>query len=80
LDPGFDEYIEPWAIECNPFGVKTGAGIIQSARVSLKDGTGFNWVPFSLAVGPHRTMEVRFITDGEAAPRVVRLDEIASIT
>ena len=23
LDPGFDEYIEPWALGYNPFGVKT---------------------------------------------------------
>ena len=22
--PGFDEYIEPWALECNPVGVEDG--------------------------------------------------------
>ena len=55
------------------------SGILQPSRVSLKDGTSFNGVPFSLEVGDHQAMVVRFIADGEAAPRVVRLDEIASI-
>lgn len=56
-----------------------GPGILQPSRVTLKDGTTFNGVPFSLEMGTQRPMEVRFIADGEAAPRVVRLDEIASI-
>ena len=44
-----------------------------------EDGTAFNGVPFSIELGTQRAMVVRFIEDGEAAPRVVRLDEIASI-
>jgi hypothetical protein len=57
-----------------------GPGILQPSRVTLKDGTAFNGVPFALELGTQRAMVVRFIADGEAAPRVVRLDEIASIT
>ncbi len=56
-----------------------GAGILQPSRVSLKDGTAFSGVPFSLELGPHRSVVASFIADGEAAPRVVPLDEIASI-
>ncbi len=57
-----------------------GPGILQPSRVTLKDGTAFNGVPFSLELGTQRAMVVRFIADGEAAPLVIRLDEIASIS
>jgi hypothetical protein len=56
-----------------------GPGILQPSRVTLKDGTTFNGVPFSLQLDSQRAMVIQFIADGEAAPRVVRLDEIASI-
>ena len=56
-----------------------GPGILQPSRVTLKDGTAFNGVPFSLELGTQRAMVVRFVADGEVAPKVVRLDEIASI-
>lgn len=55
-------------------------GIFQPSRVTLTGGTAFNGVPFSLELGTQRAMVVRFIADGETAPRVVRLDEIASIS
>lgn len=55
-------------------------GILQPSRVTLKDGTNFNGVPFSLQLGSQKVMVVQFVADGEAAPRVVRMDEIASIT
>jgi hypothetical protein len=57
-----------------------GPGILQPSRVTLKDGTTFNGVPFALELGTQRAMVVRFTADGEAAPRVVRLDEIGSIS
>ena len=57
-----------------------GPGILQTSRINLKDGTSFNGVPFSIQLGSQKAMEVQFIADGETAPRVVRLDEIASIT
>ncbi len=57
-----------------------GPSILQPFRVTLKDGTAFNGVPFSIELGTQKAMVVRFIADGEAAPRVVRLDEIASIS
>lgn len=56
-----------------------GSGILQPSRVNLKDGTAFDGVPFALELGSQKTLEVRFMADREAAPRVVRLDEIASI-
>jgi hypothetical protein len=57
-----------------------GPGILQPSRVNLKDGTAFNGLPFSLELGTQRAVVVRFIADGEAAPRVIRLDEIGSIS
>ena len=54
-------------------------GLIQPSRVELKDGTAFNGVPFSIQSGGQKAMEVQFIAEREIAPRVVRLDEIASI-
>jgi hypothetical protein len=57
-----------------------GAAVRQSCRVALKDGTSFEGAPFSLQIGGPNTMTSQFIADGEIIPRVVRLDEIASIT
>ncbi len=48
-------------------------------HVGLKDGTSFEGSPISLDIGPTRSVEVSFIEDGAAAPRVIRLDEIDSI-
>ena len=56
-----------------------GRGNPQPAQVSLKDGTRFNGLPFSLQLGIQQALEAQFIADGETSPRVVRLDEIASI-
>ena len=56
-----------------------GPGVLQPLRVTLKDGTFFSGVPFSLELGTQRAMVARFIADREPAPRVIRLDEIASI-
>ena len=56
-----------------------GPGSQQPSRIALKDGITFNGVPFSLQFGSQNALVVQFIADGEAAPRVVGLDEIASI-
>ena len=56
-----------------------GSGTFHPSRVALKDGTSFNGVPFSLQLGTQRAVVAQFIADGEPAPRVIRLDEIASI-
>jgi hypothetical protein len=56
-----------------------GAGIFRPSHVTLKDGTAFHGVPISLQFGTQRAVVVQFIADGETAPRVVRLDEIASL-
>ncbi len=57
-----------------------GPGILQPSHVTLKDGTALNGVPFSLELGTQRAMMVRFVADGETDPRVVRLEEIDSIS
>lgn len=57
-----------------------GPGFHQPSRVELKDGTIFSGVPFSIEVGPQKVMVVRFTADGEPSPRIIELDEIASIT
>jgi len=57
-----------------------GPGMRQPSRVTMKDGTEFDGVPFSFQYGSQNAVVVSFIADGEAAPRVVWLDEIASIT
>ena len=56
-----------------------GPGLLQPLRVTLKAGTTFNGVPFSFNYGSQNVVVVSFIADGEVAPRVVRLDEVASI-
>ncbi len=56
-----------------------GPSILQPSRVTLKDGTFFNGVSFSLQLGSQKAVVAQFIADGEAAPRVIRLDEIASV-
>jgi hypothetical protein len=56
-----------------------GPGILQPSRVTLKDGNSFNGVPFSIQFGSQNTLVVQFVADGEAAPRVYRIDEIAAI-
>ncbi len=56
-----------------------GSGTFQPSRVALKDGTSFNGVPFSLQLGSQKAVVAQFIADGEAVPRVIRLDDIASI-
>lgn len=43
-----------------------GSTLLQPSRVTLKDGTAFNGVPFSLELGTQRALVVRLIADGEA--------------
>lgn len=56
-----------------------GPGILEPSQVTLKDGTTFSGVPFSLEVGSDRAMAVQFVVDHEPTPRATRLDDIASI-
>jgi hypothetical protein len=56
-----------------------GRDILHPSRIVLKDGTAFNGVPFALELGTQGAMVVRFIADGDPAPRVMPLEEIASI-
>lgn len=56
-----------------------GPGIQQPSRVTMKDGSTFNGVPISFHFGNQNAVVVSFVADGEVAPRVVGLAEIASI-
>jgi hypothetical protein len=56
-----------------------GPGIVPPSKITLKDGSTFTGVPFSIQSGSHRPMVIQFVAEGELAPRVVGLDEIASI-
>jgi len=52
---------------------------MSPSRVTLKDATSFVGVPFSLEIGSHRKVQVKFVEEREAVPRVVLLDDISSI-
>jgi hypothetical protein len=56
-----------------------GPGVFQPSRVTLRDGTHFDGVPFSLQLGSQNAVIAQFVADREPAPRVVPLDDIASI-
>ncbi len=56
-----------------------GPGILEPSFVVLKNGDSFRGVPFSIQFGTANAVMVSFVADGEAAPRVLRLDEIASV-
>jgi hypothetical protein len=57
-----------------------GTGGILPSRVTLKDGTSFEGVPFSLQVGTQSSIMVQFIDPRNTAPRVYQADEISSIS
>ncbi len=56
-----------------------GTGLVHPSRVTLKDGVSFHGVPFSIQYGSQNELVVQFLAEKEAAPRVYRIDEIASI-
>jgi hypothetical protein len=56
-----------------------GTGVVPPSRITLKDGAAFTGVPFSIQSGSHRPMVIQFIAEGEPSPRVLGIDEIASI-
>ena len=57
-----------------------GPGTLQPSRIDLKNGTGFEGIPFSLEAGGQGEVIARFIADGEAFPKAIKLDEITSIS
>ncbi len=57
-----------------------GPGILQPSRVTLKDGSSFEGIPFSIQMRSHRAMVVQFTDHAEPFPRVVDVDEIASVS
>ena len=55
-------------------------GVVRPSHISLKDGTEFRGMPFSLQLGrTKKAVEVQFVVDGESSPRVVQLDEISPV-
>lgn len=56
-----------------------GPASLPPSRVVLRDGSSFEGVPFSIQSGSHRPVMVQFIAEGEFAPRILSIDEIAWI-
>ncbi len=56
-----------------------GPGLVPPSQIILKDGSTFTGVPFSIQSGSHRPLVIQFVEEGELAPRVLGIDEIASI-
>ena len=56
-----------------------GPGVLRPSRITLRNGTSFDGVPFSFQFGDQNSLVVQFVAERETAPRVVRLDEIASV-
>jgi len=54
-------------------------GPYAASRVTLRDGSCFSGVPFSIQSGGQRPPIVQFIVENEFAPRILGIDEIASI-
>ena len=49
------------------------------AKVTLQDGSTFDGTPFSIQSGIHQSPVVQFIAEGEQTPRILDIDDIASI-
>jgi hypothetical protein len=56
-----------------------GPGSVPASRITLKDGDVFTGLPFSVQSASHRPMIIQFVEEGELTPRVLGIDEIASI-
>lgn len=56
-----------------------GPGLVPPSKIILKDGSTFTGAPFSVQSASHRPMIIQFVAEGELAPRVLGIDEIASI-
>jgi hypothetical protein len=54
-------------------------GSVPVSKVILRDGSTFTGVPFSIQTDTHRPLVIQFVAVGELAPRVLGIDEIASI-
>jgi hypothetical protein len=52
---------------------------VPSPNVILRDGNRFTGLPFALQSRARQPMLVQFIAEGEHAPRMIGVDEIASI-
>ena len=83
--PYFFTFVQPNPMTTEDVGreivrlMNRGPGTVQLSRVTLKDGTFFNGVPFALQLGSRKAVVAQFIADGESVPRVIQLDEIASV-
>lgn len=54
-------------------------GPLPASTITLKDGNTFTGFPFSIQSASHRPMIIQFVAEGELTPRVLGIDEIASI-
>jgi hypothetical protein len=56
-----------------------GLGSVPPSKITLRDGNTFTGAPFSIQSGSQQPLVIQFIAEGELSPRVVGLDDIASI-
>lgn len=56
-----------------------GPGSVAPSKITLKNGSTFTGAPFSIQSDRQRPVMIQFVADGELAPRVLGIDEIASI-
>jgi hypothetical protein len=54
-------------------------GSVSPSKITLKNGATFTGAPFSIQSNSQRPMTIQFVAEGELAPRVLGIDEIASI-
>jgi hypothetical protein len=59
--------------------IHRGPESVPASKVTLKDGSAFTGVSFAVQPASHRPMIIQFVAEGEIAPRVLGIDEIASI-
>ncbi|SIO62656.1 hypothetical protein SAMN05444166_7111 [Singulisphaera sp. GP187] len=56
-----------------------GPGILHPSKIALRNGDTFQGLPFSIQLGSNQRSVIQFVADGEFAPRIVDVDDIASI-
>jgi hypothetical protein len=56
-----------------------GTSSVAPSKIVLKNGSTFTGAPFSIQSDRQRPVIIQFVADGELAPRVLGIDEIASI-
>jgi hypothetical protein len=60
------------------FDLLNRGGFVQPSTITLQDGSSFRGVPFGIELSSN-LMNAKFIDDASPLPRIVLVDDIASI-